>query len=125
VQWLLYQRPERLIAATGRAKKRSTDKATQRFGPGSATAPNGSSTRPTQPSAAPERRICASERTEALPGGPSRSTVQAGKEVGVSDTVEMVDNLSEFLLEKYKVLSVDDKKAIKRIEERLQKILKR
>ncbi|EFD92476.1 MAG: transcriptional regulator PadR family protein [Candidatus Parvarchaeum acidophilus ARMAN-5] len=47
------------------------------------------------------------------------------KEVGVSDTVEMVDNLSEFLLEKYKVLSVDDKKAIKRIEERLQKILKR
>ncbi len=42
----------------------------------------------------------------------------------IGETVETLDNLSEFLLEKEKLLSSDDMKTLKKINERLQKMLK-
>lgn len=42
----------------------------------------------------------------------------------ISETVETMDNLSEFLYEKGKILTEDDKKKLKNVDERLKKLLK-
>ncbi|MEM0142567.1 MAG: PadR family transcriptional regulator [Candidatus Parvarchaeum sp.] len=42
----------------------------------------------------------------------------------INETIEMIDNLSEFISEKAKLLNAEDKKALKKVDERLHKILK-
>ncbi len=41
----------------------------------------------------------------------------------ITETIEMMDNLSEFILEKEKVLNEENKKTLKKIDDRLHKII--
>ena len=47
-----------------------------------------------------------------------------GEDTSIADSIEMIDNLSEFITEKEKLLNPENKKILKKVDDRLHKIIK-
>ena len=52
------------------------------------------------------------------------SFTNKSENASITETVETIDNLSEFISEKGKLLGAEDKKTLKKVDERLHKVLK-